>query len=326
MWELAFAVLLFTALSGLMAAIEASVLTVTHGEVQELVTEGVWGAGALKFIRQKMTQAMGVLVVATNTINILGPILIGRRAIQLYGDVAIAGITMVLTLTTIVFSEILPKSLGSHYAPLISRCAAPVIRLLMWLLSPLVVPLEWLSSLLKTGERRIGTELQIRSLATIGRRRGYIGSAEGKLVRRTFLLNDRSASDIMTPLNDVVSVEDTTTVQQAAARVFRHAFSRYPVFQASTREVIGLVLSRDILQSMTEGNEQDPISTICRPILKVPVDMRSDRLLVRFRDARVHLAGLILASWELQDFGSRPRPCVAWVWPRILPALYLFIF
>ena len=94
----------------------------------------------------------------------------------------------------------------------------------------------------------------------------------------------------MTPLDKVIAVEDATTVREAAARVFRHAFSRYPVFQASTRKVVGLVLSRDILQAMTEGKDQDPVSTICRPILKVPAEMRSDRLLVRFRDAHLHLA------------------------------------
>ena len=184
MWELALAVLVFTALSGLMAAIEAAVLSVTHGEVQELVAQGAWGSDALRGIRQRMTQALAVLVVLTNTINILGPILVGRKAIQLYGDVAIGGITVVLTLATIVFSEILPKSLGSHYAPLISRCAAPVIRVLSVLFSPLVIPVEWLSNLLKSGERPIGTETQIRSLAAIGRRKGYIDSAEGHLVRR----------------------------------------------------------------------------------------------------------------------------------------------
>ena len=290
MLELTLYVVVFIALSGVMAAVEAAVLNVSHGEVEELRLHGAWGAEALAAITARITQPVVVLVIFTNTVNVVGPILAGRKAILLYGDVAIGVLTAILTLGTIVFSEIIPKSLGSHYAPLVSRRAAPVIRVLIVALYPLVVALEWLSDLLKSGKRRIGTEAQIRSLTDIGRREGYIESDEGKLVQRAFLLNDRSAADIMTPLKDAVAVQERTTVREAASRVFRHAYSRYPVFGKCPDEVIGLVMSRDILEALTEGKDQEPVSTICRPGLTVPADMRADELLVRFRDEHIHLA------------------------------------
>ena len=94
----------------------------------------------------------------------------------------------------------------------------------------------------------------------------------------------------MTPLKNVVAVEETTTIVEAAACVFRHAYSRSPVFGASPDDVIGLALSRDILEALSNGKDQDPVSTICREILTVPAGMRSDELLVRFRDEHIHLA------------------------------------
>lgn len=290
MLQLTFYVVVFVALSGLMAAVEAALLNISPAEVEELWQQKAWGAGALKAITRRITQTIVVMVIFTNTINVLGPILAGRKAIQLYGDVAIGMITVVLTLGTIVFSEIIPKSLGSHYAPLISRLTAPVLRVLIVALYPIVIPLEWLSNLLKSGERRIGTEAQIRSLATMGRGEGYIERDEGRLVHRAFLLNDTSAADIMTPLKNVIAVEETTTIVEAAACVFRHAYSRYPVFGASPDDVTGLVLSRDILEALTDGKDQDPVSTICHEILTVPAEIRSDELLVRFRDEHIHLA------------------------------------
>jgi CBS domain containing-hemolysin-like protein len=290
MLELVLYIFAFIVLSGLMAAIEAAVLSISRGEVKELRLQGAWGADALRAITERITQAVIVLVIFTNTINVLGPILAGRKALQLYGDFAIAVITAVLTLGTIVFSEIIPKSLGTHYAPLISRLAAPVIRLLIIALYPLVISLEWFSNQLKSGERRIGTEVQIRSLATIGRRAGYIESDEGQLVRRAFLLNDRSARDIMTPWQDMVSLEETDTIREAATRVFCHAYSRYPVFGKSINDVTGLVMSRDILEALTEGRGQEPVSTIRLSGFTVPAEMRSDELLVRFRDEHIHLA------------------------------------
>ena len=290
MFELAIYIVVFVALSGFMAAIEAAVLNISHGEVEELQLQKTWGGGALKEITERITQAVVVIVVFTNTINILGPILAGRKALQLYGDASIGIITAILTFGTIIFSEIIPKSLGSHYAPLIGRLVAPIIRWLIFLLYPLVVVLERFSDLFKSGERRIGTEAQIRSLATIGRRAGYIESDEGQLIHRAFILNDRSAADLMTPLKDVVAVEDTTTVRQAATRVFRHAYSRYPVFGKSANDVRGLVMSRDILEALTDGKDEEPVSTICRSCLVVPATMRSDELLLRFRYEHIHLA------------------------------------
>ena len=290
MLELALYVVVFIALSGMMATIEAAVLSVSRGEVEEMIVKRAWGAHALKVITQGIARPMVVIVMLTNTINILGPILAGRKAIELYGDVAIAVVTIVLTFGTIVFSEIIPKSLGSHYAPSISRLAAPTIQAFIFLLYPIVVVLEWFSDLFKAGERRIGTEEQIRSLVTIGRRAGYIESDEGQMIRRAFILNDRTAADIMTPLKEMVTIAEDSNVQQSAAQVFRHAYSRYPVYGKSIDDIKGLAMSRDILQALTEGDEMQPISNICIACPIVPALTRSDELLVRFRDEHIHLA------------------------------------
>lgn len=290
MLELALYIVIFIALSGLMAMVDAAVLSVSRAEVEEMVVREMWGAVPLQAIARRLTRAVVVIVLFTNTINVLGPILAGSKAIEIYGEPVIGVITAILTFGTIVFSEIIPKSLGAHYAPIIARASAPAILFFIYALYPLVIALEWMSSLFKTGRRRIGTEEQIRSLVTIGRRAGYIESDEGQLIHRAFILNDRTAADVMTSLEDVVAVEVSATVRQAADRVFRNAYSRYPVFAASINDVKGMVLSHDILEAVSEGRDQEPISSIVRPALVVPAEMRSDELLVRFRDRRIHLA------------------------------------
>ena len=289
MLELALYIVAFITLSGLMAAVEAAVLSVSRGEIEEMVIKRAWGARRLKAIAQGIARPMVVIAVLTNTINILGPILAGGKAIQLYGDVAIVGITVVLTLGTIVFSEIVPKSLGSHYAPSIGRLVAPTIQGLIYLLYPIVVALEWFSDLFKAGKRRIGTEEQIRSLATIGRRAGYIERDEGQLIRRAFVLNDRTAADIMTPLDQMVTIAETSRIREAAAHVFRYAYSRYPIDGTSIHDVKGLVMSRDILQALTAGRESQSVATLCRTCLMFRAHTKSDELLLRFRDEHVHL-------------------------------------
>ncbi len=231
-----------------------------------------------------------MIVLFTNTINILGPILAGNKAIDIYGDSVIGLITVILTFGTIVFSEIIPKSLGAHYAPLVSRIWAPIILFLTYALFPIVVALEWISDLFKSGRRPIGTEAQIRSLVQLGHRAGFIERNEGQLIQRAFVLNDRTAADVMTPLKDVVAVPPSATIRQAAQCVFHNAYSRYPVFGESNDDVQGMLLSRDILEALSEGRDEMPIKAIVLPALIVESDMRSDALLILFRDRRVHMA------------------------------------
>ena len=174
MIEITITIGLFIALSGLMALVEASILSITHGEVDERKVREVWGEKALKDIHAEMTKPLVVIVLVTNFINVVGPIIASQKSVRIFGDSALYFITVVLTLGTIVFSEIVPKSLGRHYAQHIAPMAAPLLRLLVMALYPLVASLEWFSSLMKRGERPIGTETQIRSHAERGRQAGLI--------------------------------------------------------------------------------------------------------------------------------------------------------
>jgi putative hemolysin len=283
------AVIVFLALSGLMAAVDAAVLSVSRPEIEVLIQEKKWGSRRLGQVKKEISQSVVVIVILTNTINVLGPILVSRQAFDLYGAESIVAITAVLALGTIVFSEIVPKALGAHYAPLIARISAPAILIGRYLMYPLVVGFAWLSKQFTKGTRHIGTEDQIRSLVRIGHLAGYIQSDEGQLIHRAFVLNDTTAGEIMTPLNRVKALGAVFTIKQAAAEVCRSEYSRYPVFGQSTDDIQGIVLSRDVLKA-TLDRSSDPLSSITRSAVIVDAQIKSDKLLTLFRDQHVHLA------------------------------------
>lgn len=279
----------FIILSGLVAMVDAALLSVTNAEIGELVMQKRWGATTLQGLKNEITRAVVVVVIVTNTINVLGPILVGQQAISIYGNTAIGIVTALLTFGTIVFSEIIPKSLGAHYAPQVSRLAAPGIALLILLLYPLVLLLDWIAGFFRSGSRKIGTEHQIRSLVSLGRDAGLIEKDEGQLIQRAFLLNDRTARDVMTPLEKVAWLPDSATIREAADRVVNEEFSRYPVFGQSPDDVRGFVLSRDILQGLSEGRDAESVKSLIRKPLMVSARRRSDDLLVIFRNSQIHL-------------------------------------
>ncbi len=290
MAELLLLFVLFILASGVLAMVDSAMLSISRVEVEEMVVRQKVGATALRSLVLRLQRAVIVVVIFTNIVNILGPILIGERAIDLYGHEAIGIITAILTFATIIFSEVIPKSLGAHYAPLIARFSAPVLLVLVYTLYPLVIVLEKIVGLFKRGNRKIGTEEQIRALASIGRRAGHIDEDERQIIQKAFILNDRRARDIMTPRAKIIAIKATATVRNASKIVFDHSYSRYPVVGASLDDVRGLALSRDILGALVEGKDASEVDSLTGEILFVSAAMRCDDLLAHFRSRRIHIA------------------------------------
>lgn len=280
----------FILLSGFFAMIDAAILSVSPAEVEVMIAKKRWGAPALKHLLKHMTHAIIVIVILTNVTNILGPILAGRKAEAIFGSGAIGAITAILTFMTIIFSEIIPKAIGSHNAPRVSRMAAPFLRVLVIVLFPMVWLLERVVRVFHAGNRKVGTEDQIRALANLGGGAGYIDADERELIHRAFALNDSSAGDIMTPASSVVTVRKEATIRQAAKIIFENSYSRYPVIGTSLDDIGGYVLSTDVLEAIADGQEGQSIASIVRAAQMVDHSLRCDDLLNALRKNHQHIA------------------------------------
>ncbi len=272
-----------------MAMMDAALLSVSYAEVEEMVGKKLRGAVPLRAVTRRLTRAVVVLVILTNTINVLGPILVGGYAVQLYGNSTIGIMTAVLTFGTIIFSEIIPKALGTHYAPHISRAVAPLFLALIYALFPVVVVLEKFVGFFKMGKRAIGTEEQIRALVRIGGGAGHILQNEGQLIHRVFILNDRRARDLMTSVKDMIAVPSTYTIREALTDVARYEHSHYPVYDGKRSKILGIVLSNELAEAMSKNRDGEPVLGLLRDVPFVASTMRADMLLNLFRRRHVHL-------------------------------------
>ncbi len=290
MVELLIFILVFVSASGFLAMLDAAILSVNHAEVEVMLVKKRWGARDLKHLLKHSTRAIIIIVILTNITNILGPILVGRKAEALFGSQAIGIVTAVLTFLTIIFSEIIPKSIGSHYAPRISRTIAPLLRALIIVLYPIVLILERIAKVFKSGKRKVGTEDQIRALANLGGGAGHIDSDERELIHRAFVLNDRRASDIMTPATSIIFIQKGRNIRQAAKMIFEYSYSRYPVVGQSLDDVVGYILSHDTLELLADGNDGVSVIDILRPVQSVDAALQCDDLLNVLRKSDSHIA------------------------------------
>lgn len=288
MFNLLLLIVAFVLCSGVLAMLDAAFLSVSRAEVEETLVHNLWGGRALAGITQRQMRTVIVIVILTNLVNILGPILIGVRAANLFGNDALGILTAFLTAITILFSEIIPKAIGTRHAPTVSRLAAPVLLTLVVVLSPVLRLLEMIIRPFRRGDRPTGTEAQIQALVKIGEEQGHIEEDEMHIIRRTFVLNDRRAKDIMVRTGEFACISSTATIREAAAYAARWPHHRYPVLDGE--KGVGFVMSRELLQSIVAGRGDDSVTTILHEPLLVPPSMRADHLLELLRDRRLHLA------------------------------------
>lgn len=277
-------------LSGFFSGAEAALVSLTPAEA-EAGAHARFGGNALRRIYHSLQRSVMAIVIFNNIVNIVGSVVVGQIVNQLYGNAALAIVTTGLTFGVIIFSEILPKSVGIHHAHTIAPIVSPAVRICTLILLPLILLLEQGTKLfMRGGARKVGTEQQIRSLANMGRRAGHIEGDEGQLIHRVFILNDKTAGDVMTPLKDILGFETGTSLKEAAEKMRPAPYSRYPVFGNSIHDIVGIVLRNDILETLAHSRKPKNVDDLLRHAVIVPADTPCDHLLRLFRDRKTHLA------------------------------------
>jgi len=197
----------------------------------------------------------------------------------------------VFTVLILVFSEIIPKTLGVAYA----RTIAPIIAFPLQLMITLFSPLIWLISRLANLVRPAGTgpqttEDDIQAIASLTRRSGIIESSEELVIRNILQLDNKTVQDIMTPRTVVFSLPASMTVAEASQDKDLWHYSRIPVYDhEDTEDIVGIVFRRQILETLANDQHQTPISAFMRPVRFVLDSLSLDRLLSKFLESRVHL-------------------------------------
>jgi putative hemolysin len=290
MLSLVILILVVIVFSGIFSGTEAAILSVTASEVEMMIQKNKKFAGTLEYATRHLNRSVTTVLILNNIVNIAGSIFVGQTVVKLYGSTVLGIVTTAFTFGIIIFSEIIPKSLATRYARVISRVTSPAIVAMTWVFMPLIFPIEQAVKRMGKGERTIGTEAQIRSLVRIGRRRGHIEQDEGQLIHRVFNLNDVTAKDIMIPVEKLIALPISTTVEEASKIIMEDLHSRFPVYKDSLDDIRGIILETEVLAGYANERNEETLEHFARPALFVDQSTTADDLLIFFRDERTHMA------------------------------------
>jgi putative hemolysin len=275
--------------SFLCSILEAILLSVTHGYVHVLKDRGAKAGAYLHQMQRRIDEPIAAILALNTIANTFGAALGGALALQLFGDAWMAVFSAALTLVILLFSEILPKTLGATLWPRLAPPAAYVLRGMILLMKPVIVPLTFYARLITPGQERPSTvsRSELQALARIGRKEGALDEDEWRVVSSVMSLDQVPVAEVMTPRTDIVAVPVEATVEEAKTLMLDEGHLRLPVFEDNLDRIVGILLARDLWRADRDGVAD--IRHVMRPIQFAPSTKPVDDLIGEMRTDRVKM-------------------------------------
>lgn len=284
-------VMLALGVSFLCSIMEAVLLSITPSFIEMRAKDGSRTAAKLYALKTDIDRPLAAILSLNTVAHTVGAAGAGAQAAYVYGDAAIGIFSGILTLLILVFSEIIPKTLGAIYW---RHLAAPVTRLLIptiWITWPLVKLSQAITRLLSPAERQdaISRE-EISAMAELGEEQGLLAASESRIIQNLFRFSSLRVKDIMTPRIVVFALPETLTVQEVVEEHHEFRFSRIPIYTETRDDVTGYVLKDDILLKAAQDKGRLTLRELKRDMLVVPDALPLHELFERMLDRLEHIA------------------------------------
>jgi CBS domain containing-hemolysin-like protein len=204
--------------------------------------------------------------------------------------------SIVFTIAVLLFTEIIPKTLGVSYAPVLAPPVAHGIQWLTVILRPLVALSERISRSLRARTKvPVTSPEEIRLLASLGRSKGVVGTGTANMIVGATHLGELRAHDVMLPRDEVRCLAGTMARDDALAVLLETGHSRFPYSPTGEiDDVTGVILAKELLHwQLTHGNDSIDWVSLRRDALVVPESLPLPRLLRTFQESQRHLAIVI---------------------------------
>ena len=306
-------IVILTVFEGVFVAAEIALVSVRRTRIDQLADEGNRSAKRVKSLVAQpgrflaVTQIgltfLGFLASAYAAVNLtasLESVLAGSGLPILAtsaGALALIIVTLILSLFTIVFGELVPKSLALAHVEQFALRLSGFIVVLLRVLGPLVHVLTAITSsvarMLGAGEQSqdvMSTE-ELKILVERGGEQGILEAEEEQMIHAVIELGDQRVHEVMVPRIAMITLAATGSMEQAIDVVIEEGHSRIPVYEETIDEIVGILYAKDLLPFLKGSVEQRPsLRSILRTPVFVPESMSVDDLLHEFQRRKVHIA------------------------------------
>ena len=281
------------AMSGFFSATETAFSTANRIRLKNLADDGNRRARLTMNLEENYDNLLSTILIGNNIVNIASTSLATVLFVGYFGDAGVSISTAVMTVVVLIFGEISPKSLAKESPEVFAMFAAPVMRVLITLLTPFnFLFAQWkrlLAYIFHVSSDRSITEEELITMVGQAAQEGGIAASEEELIRSAIEFDDMEVADILTPRVDLVAVSSDETPQNIQTIFQESAFTRLPVYKDSVDNIIGVIHLKDFYKIHDIGD----ISEIMKPVLFTAQSTKISGLLKQLQSAKTHLAVVV---------------------------------
>ena len=254
-------------ISFLCSLLESIILSVTPSFAAVAVKSGSSSSRKLERMKENINKPLAAILTVNTIANVVGAAGVGAQAMILYGSEWVAIMSGILTFCILIFSEIIPKTLGAVYWKSLVSPAVYIISGLIVLTYPFVYLTHLFSKILPAinTQQKVSRQ-EVVAMAEIGEDEGSIREKESDIIENLFNLNDVVAEDVMTPRSVIFSLQKDRTVGDVVEEYTPIAFSRIPIFDNDLDDIIGFVHRYDLVNKQAEDQFHVKMNEISDPI------------------------------------------------------------
>ena len=294
---LVFVILALLAIAAFSAMAETAISRVGRAKAHHLAQDNPKRGDALVRIVEDPAPFLNVVLLLTLICHVTATVLATIVAVRLFDDVGEVVATVVMTIVIFVFAEVVPKTFTVQRT---DRAALAMARPILWLarlLRPVSKLLIWISNammLLLPGrglpKGPFVTEEEIRHMVDVAEEEQEIEEDERELIHSVFEFGDTVVREVMVPRPDMKVLPSDTTFDEALKVIVEAGYSRIPLFEGDTDNIVGVLYAKDLLKRVHENGKSGKVSTLGRAPTFIPEQKKVSELLREMQTQHVHMS------------------------------------
>ncbi len=282
---------------------EVAFIAVNKLKLRHLIEKGNSRAKTVQKIREEHDRFFSAVILSGNLLTIFATSIGTAIALDFFEESGIIVATVVMTVLTVVFGELAPKTFAVSHADRIALAMAKPLDIYIKIISPVVWVFSRLSNLIirrvNGGEIKPSspflTEEEMKAMISIGEEEGTLEKEEKEMLHNVFEFGDKGVSEAMVPRTEIAAIEEDAVVADVLNLVSEKGYSRYPVIKGTVDNIIGILFVKDIVRKMAEEevSSKAPIRNFLRDAYYIPESKMVTSLLDEMQKKKFHIAIVI---------------------------------
>ena len=255
-------------LSFICSVLESVLLSTPISFISMKESEGNKTAARLLDFKNNIDKPIAAILSLNTIAHTIGAAGVGAQAVNIWGESVFGLVSAILTFLILVFSEIIPKTIGASYWRSLALPSTRFIRVLIWVTYPLVILTEYITRIFTPKEHiPVVSREEISAIVDVGVEEGQIRQEESRMIQSFIKLVNVKASQIMTPNIVVAMAPENMTLEDFFEHDEYKPFSRIPVYAETRDYVTGYILKDEVLSNLSEDHDSMTLSKLARPIM-----------------------------------------------------------